>query len=58
MRLSDVIGFLGETTLAQVSLVLAFLAFVVVSAWAISRPRHQIDDWADIPLREKGDLER
>ena len=57
MRLSDVISSLGDTTLTQVSLVLAFVAFVTVTIWAISRPRRQVDDWARMPLREQGDLD-
>ena len=50
MKFSDIVSAAGQTTVAQISLVLAFAAFSVVVVWAVLRPKREIDHCSRIPL--------
>lgn len=58
MKLSDIISATGETAVAEMTLLLAFVAFVTVTIWAIRRPRQEIDECARIPLEDNGGHDR
>ena len=36
----------------QAGLVIFFLVFVAVAVWAYTRPKREVDQWAEIPLSD------
>ena len=42
----------------QLGLVIFFLVFVAVSIWAYTRPKREVDNWAEIPLSDSDENER
>ena len=36
----------------QMGLVIFFLVFVAVSIWAFTRPKQEVDQWAELPLSD------
>lgn len=36
----------------QMGLVIFFLVFVAVSIWAYTRPKQEVDQWAELPLSD------
>jgi len=50
MKFSDIVSAAGQTTVAQISLVLAFVAFSTVVVWAVLRPKREIEHCSRIPL--------
>jgi len=42
----------------QLGLVIFFLVFVAVSIWAYTRPKRDVEDWAEIPLSDADKSER
>jgi hypothetical protein len=53
MSFKDVLNSMNAS-LTELALVIFFLAFVAIVIWAVTRPREDVDRWADLPNDPSG----
>jgi hypothetical protein len=53
MGFKDVLNSMSAN-LTEVALVIFFLAFLAIVVWTITRPRKEVDRWANLPNDNSG----